>query len=167
MDEADLAAGPAAWETGPGGTPPWPHRDPHLEAGSLDGSRSTLAGTWTTGGRDGHIWEGVTTLLLTTTGRRSGESRTTPLIYGRDGDRYLVVASRGGAPEHPGWYQNLAAHPEIQVQVMADRFKARARTATSAERPALWKTMAAIWPAYDEYQARTAREIPVVIIERT
>ena len=119
-----------------------------------------------TGGRDGHIWEGVPTLLLTTTGRRSGASRSTPLIYGRDGDRYLVVASRGGAPEHPGWYQNLAAHPEIQVQVMADRFKARARTATSAERPALWKTMAAIWPAYDEYQARTAREIPVVIIER-
>ena len=118
------------------------------------------------GGKDGHIWEGVTTLLLTTRGRRSGEPRTTPLIYGRDGDRYLVVASRGGAPEHPGWYQNLAAHPEIQVQVMADRFKARARTATSAERPALWKTMAAIWPAYDEYQARTAREIPVVIIER-
>ena len=118
------------------------------------------------GGKDGHIWEGVTTLLLTTTGRRSGEQRTTPLIYGRDGDRYLVVASRGGAPEHPGWYQNLAAHPEIQVQVMADRFKARTRTATSAERPALWKTMAAIWPAYDEYQARTAREIPVVIIER-
>lgn len=119
-----------------------------------------------TGGRDGHIWEGVPTLLLTTTGRRSGESRTTPLIYGRDGDRYLVVASRGGAPEHPGWYQNLAAHPEIQVQVMADRFKARARTASAAERPGLWKTMAAIWPAYDEYQARTAREIPVVIIER-
>jgi deazaflavin-dependent oxidoreductase (nitroreductase family) len=118
------------------------------------------------GGKDGHIWEGVATLLLTTTGRRSGESQTTPLIYGRDGDRYLVVASRGGAPEHPGWYQNLAAHPEIQVQVMADRFKARARTATPAERPALWKTMAAIWPAYDEYQARTAREIPVVIIER-
>ena len=118
------------------------------------------------GGKDGHIWEGVATLLLTTTGRRSGEPRTTPLIYGRDGDRYLVVGSRGGAPEHPGWYQNLAAHPEIQVQVMADRFKARARTATSAERAALWKTMAAIWPAYDEYQARTSREIPVVIIER-
>ena len=77
-----------------------------------------------------YIWEGATTLLLTTTVRRSGESRTTPLIYGRDGDRYLVVASRGGAPEHPGWYQNLAAHPEIQVQVMADRFRARARTAT-------------------------------------
>jgi deazaflavin-dependent oxidoreductase (nitroreductase family) len=118
------------------------------------------------GGKDGHLWEGVTTLLLTTTGRRSGQPRTTPLIYGKDADRYLVVASRGGAPAHPGWYENLAAKPDIQVQVMADRFKARARTASAAERPALWKKMAAIWPPYDEYQAKTAREIPVVIIER-
>ena len=118
------------------------------------------------GGRDGHIWEGVTTLLLTTTGRRSGQSRTTPLIYGRAGDRYLVVASRGGAPTHPGWYENLVAQPVVQVQVMADRFKARARTATAAEKPALWKTMTAIWPPYDEYQKRTAREIPLVILER-
>ncbi len=119
-----------------------------------------------TGGRDGHIWEGVTTLLLTTTGRRSGQTRTTPLIYGRDGDRYLIVASRGGAPTHPRWYENLVAHPEVQVQVMAERFRARARTATAAERPRLWKTMAAIWPPYDEYQARTTREIPLVILER-
>ena len=119
------------------------------------------------GGKDGHIWEGVTTLLLTTTGRRSGQARTTPLIYGRDGDRYVVVASRGGAPQHPAWYENLAARPEVTVQVMADRFKARARTASAAERPALWKTMAAIWPPYDEYQAKTSRTIPVVILERT
>ena len=118
------------------------------------------------GGQDGHIWEGVPTLLLTTTGRRSGEARTTPLIYGRDGERYLIVASRGGAPSHPAWYDNLSAQPEVQVQVMADRFKARARTASAAERAALWKTMAAIWPPYDEYQARTARQIPVVILER-
>jgi deazaflavin-dependent oxidoreductase (nitroreductase family) len=118
------------------------------------------------GGQDGHIWEGVTTLLLTTTGRRSGEPRTTPLIYGRDGDRYLVVASRGGAPKHPSWYENLVAQPLVKVQVMADRFTARARTATASEKPALWKTMAAIWPPYDEYQARTTREIPLVILER-
>jgi len=118
------------------------------------------------GGKDGHIWEGVTTLLLTTTGRRSGQARTTPLIYGRDGDRYVVVASRGGAPQHPAWYENLAARPEVTVQVMTDRFKARARTASAAERPALWKTMAAIWPPYDEYQAKTSRTIPVVILER-
>src|SRR4029077_11226184 len=128
------------------------------------------------GGRDGQIWEGVSTLVLTATGRgagpgragpppagrRSGEARTTPLIYGRDGDRYVVVASRGGAPQHPAWYENLAAHPEVTVQVMADRFKARARTASAAERPALWKTMAATWPPYDEYQAKTSRTIPVV-----
>src|SRR5215470_6924155 len=106
------------------------------------------------GGKDGHIWEGVTTLLLTTTGRRSGEARTTPLIYGRDGNRYLVVASRGGAPAHPTWYENLTANPDITVQVMADRFKAKARTATAAERPGLWTTMAAIWPPYDDYQQR-------------
>ena len=118
------------------------------------------------GGQDGHLWEGVTTLLLTTTGRRSGQTRTTPLIYGRDGDRYLVVASRGGAPTHPSWYENLAAQPLVEVQVMGDRFKARAHTATAAEKPALWKTMAAIWPPYDEYQARAPREIPVVILER-
>jgi len=120
-----------------------------------------------TDGRDGHDWEGVTTLLLTTTGRRSGQPRTTPLIYGRAGDKYLIVASRGGAPEHPSWYENLVANPVVQVQVMADRFKARARTATPTEKPALWKTMAAIWPPYDEYQQRTTREIPVVILERT
>jgi deazaflavin-dependent oxidoreductase (nitroreductase family) len=119
-----------------------------------------------TDGRDGHDWEGVTTLLLTTTGRRSGQPRTTPLIYGRAGDKYLIVASRGGAPKHPSWYENLVANPVVQVQVMADRFKARARTATPAEKPALWKTMAAIWPPYDEYQQRTTREIPVVILER-
>ncbi len=117
-------------------------------------------------GRDGHIWEGVTTLLLTTTGRRSGQPRTTPLIYGRAGEKYLIVASRGGAPKHPSWYENLAANPLVQVQVMADRFKARARTATPAEKPALWKTMAAIWPPYEEYQQRTQREIPIVILER-
>jgi deazaflavin-dependent oxidoreductase (nitroreductase family) len=118
------------------------------------------------GGQDGHLWEGVTTLLLTTKGRRSGEPRTTPLIYGRDGARHLVVASRGGAPKHPSWYENLVAQPEVQVQVMADRFQARARTATAAEKPAMWKTMAAIWPPYEEYQARTTREIPLVILER-
>ena len=138
---------------GPGGRPPgWQqaHARRYIE----------------TGGQDGHTWEGVTTLLLTTTGRRSGEPRTTPLIYGRAGDRYLVVGSRGGAPKHPDWYENLVAKPEVQVQVMADRFKARARPATAAEKPALWKTMIAIWPPYEEYQKRTAREIPVVIIER-
>ena len=117
-------------------------------------------------GEDGHEWNGVQTLLLTTTGRHSGKSFTTPLIYGQDGDRYLIVASRGGAPHHPNWYLNLDKQPEIEVQVLADRFQARARAASPDEKPALWAIMAAIWPAYDEYQTRTTREIPVVIIER-
>lgn len=120
-----------------------------------------------TNGADGHTWNGVPTLLLTTTGRRSGQSHTTPLIYGKDGDRYLVVGSRGGAPRHAQWYLNLVANPQVQLQVMADRFPARARPAAPEEKPALWKIMTAIWPAYDEYQGKTKRDIPVVIFERT
>jgi deazaflavin-dependent oxidoreductase (nitroreductase family) len=105
-------------------------------------------------------------LLLTTIGRRSGEPRTTPLIYGRSGDDYLVVASKGGWPEPPGWYVNLSEHPEVEVQVLADRFKARARTATPEEKPAMWREMVGHWPDYDDYQRRTDREIPVVVLER-
>ena len=120
-----------------------------------------------TNGEDGHTWEGVTALLLTTTGRRSGKPITKPLIYGRDGDRYLVVGSRGGRPHHPQWYLNLSEGPEVEVQVLADRFPARARTADPNEKARLWAIMTSIWPAYDEYQTRTTREIPVVILERT
>ena len=119
-----------------------------------------------TNGEDGHIWNGVPTLALTTTGRRSGKLHRTMLIYGRDGDRYIVVASKGGADEHPQWYRNLQANPEVQVQVGAERFPARARTATGDERSRLWKLMAEIWPAYNQYQTKTSREIPVVILER-
>ncbi|HEY6029796.1 MAG TPA: nitroreductase family deazaflavin-dependent oxidoreductase [Gaiellaceae bacterium] len=119
-----------------------------------------------TGGEVGHIWNGVPTLLLTTTGRRSGEQRTTPLIYGQDGDRYVVVASKGGAPRHPAWYLNLSAKPDVELQVAAQRFRARARTAAANERERLWKLMAGIWPAYDDYQAKTEREIPLVVLER-
>lgn len=119
-----------------------------------------------TGGAEGHDWQGTTVLILTTTGRRSGESRSTPLIYGRRGEDYVVVASKGGAPQHPGWYLNLTADPEVTVQVRADRFRARARTATAQERPALWAMMTERWPAYDEYQHNTAREIPLVVLER-
>ncbi len=119
-----------------------------------------------TNGEDGHIWNGLPTLLLTTTGRRTGRSITTPLIYGRSGDRYLVVASRGGAPHHPQWYLNLVEHPEVGVQVLADRFQAVARAAAPDDKPALWSIMTSIFPAYDEYQSRTTREIPVVILDR-
>ena len=117
-------------------------------------------------GDDGHIWNGVPTLLLTTTGRKSGRSFTTPLIYGRYGDSYVIVASKGGAPRHPDWYMNLSENPEVGVQVAADRFTARARTASPDEKPEVWATMAEIWPEYDLYQTRTSRVIPVVILER-
>jgi deazaflavin-dependent oxidoreductase (nitroreductase family) len=120
-----------------------------------------------TDGEVGHDWqEGVPVLILTTTGRRSGEPRATPLIYGRSGDDYLVVASHGGAPEPPAWYRNLSEDEDVRVQVRADRFAARARTATRQEKPELWRTMTGIWPSYDEYQGKTDREIPVVVLER-
>jgi deazaflavin-dependent oxidoreductase (nitroreductase family) len=119
-----------------------------------------------TNGAVGHLWRGMPTLLLTTTGRRSGEERVLPLLYGRDGNRYVVVASRGGAPDHPAWYKNLVDDPEVRVQVGSDRFRARARTANRDERPRLWVLMNKVFPTYDQYQAITRREIPVVIIER-
>jgi deazaflavin-dependent oxidoreductase (nitroreductase family) len=119
-----------------------------------------------TDGAEGHEWEGTQTLLLTTTGRKSGEQRTTPLIYAPYGDAYTIVASKGGTDEPPGWYVNLSANPEVEVQVLADRFKAKARTATPEEKAEIWPTMVAEWPPYDEYQGRTSRVIPVVILER-
>lgn len=119
-----------------------------------------------TDGEEGHEWNGTEVLILTTTGRRSGEPRSTPLIYGRHGDDYLVVASKGGAPEDPAWYLNLSQRPEVQVQVLGDRFTARARTATADEKPELWEEMTGRWPAYNEYQTKTSRDIPVVVLER-
>ena len=118
-----------------------------------------------TGGEHGHDWKGTTTLLLTTTGRRSGEPRTTPLIYQPYGDAYLIVASKGGAPEPPGWYLNLQQEPEVEVQVKDRIFRARARTANADEKPDMWRTMTATWPEYDAYQSKTDREIPVVVLE--
>jgi deazaflavin-dependent oxidoreductase (nitroreductase family) len=120
-----------------------------------------------TDGEEGHDWQGTQTLLLTTTGRRSGEPRTMPLIYAPYGDdAYAVVASKGGYDAHPAWYLNLSENPEVEVQVREDVFRARARTATAEEKQEIWRTMVAEWPAYDEYQERTDREIPVVILER-
>ena len=119
-----------------------------------------------TDGEVGHDWEkGAPILILTTKGRKTGEDRKFPLIYQEHEGAYVIVASKGGAPAHPGWYLNLAANPEVQVQVKADKFTARARTAESAERAALWPKMAAVWPDYDEYQKKTDREIPVVVLE--
>jgi deazaflavin-dependent oxidoreductase (nitroreductase family) len=121
-----------------------------------------------TDGAEGHDWlEGAPTLLLTTTGRKSGEPRTMPLIYGHTPDgEVMVVGSKGGWDKPPIWFLNLEANPEVEVQVKADVFKARARVATPEEKPELWRTMVGIWPHYDEYQASTEREIPVVVLER-
>jgi deazaflavin-dependent oxidoreductase (nitroreductase family) len=120
-----------------------------------------------TDGEEGHDWLNTHTLLLTTKGRSSGKARTTPLIYGTSGERYLVVASKGGSRRPPAWYLNLVADPEVEVQVKGQRFSARARDATPQEKPEMWKTMTAEWPAYDDYQRRTTREIPVVVLERS
>ena len=121
----------------------------------------------TTDGADGHLWNGVQCLLLTTTGRTSGAALTLPLIYGRDGERFVIVASRGGAPDHPAWYKNLAAQPRVKLQVAAEKLTATARSAAGEERARLWSLMAKIWPAYEEYRAKTTREIPVVVLERS
>jgi deazaflavin-dependent oxidoreductase (nitroreductase family) len=119
-----------------------------------------------TDGEEGHIWvEGSTVALLTTTGRKSGEERTTPLIYGKHGDNYLLIASQGGKPQHPAWYLNLEADPNAELQVLGDRFKVRARDATPEEKPEMWKQMTEQWPYYDDYQRITEREIPVVVLE--
>jgi proline iminopeptidase len=120
-----------------------------------------------TDGEEGYTWrEGSTILLLTTTGRVSGNESTTPLIFGMDGGNPVIVASKGGAPAHPGWYRNLRKNPEVGVQIKGDRFRARARDAEGEERERLWQLMNGIWRHYDEYQQKTDREIPVVVLER-
>ena len=119
-----------------------------------------------TDGQQGYIWNGVPTLLLTTTGRKSGEPRTIAIIYTPWRDCYVIIASKGGAPAHPKWYLNILDQPEVAVQVKADRFRARARTATSPEREQIWAECIKAWPNYDIYQSRTERQIPVVVLER-
>ena len=124
-------------------------------------------------GADGHMWDSsvagghglVPTLLLTTTGRKSGKSLILPLIYGKIEDGFGIVASKGGAPSHPAWYLNLTAQPDVEVRIAAERFRARARTATGSERSTLWDQMVGIYPPYADYQKRTQREIPVVVLK--
>jgi deazaflavin-dependent oxidoreductase (nitroreductase family) len=126
-----------------------------------------------TDGADGYLWDAslgggkglVPTLLLTTIGRKSGRALTLPLIFGRSGSNYVVVASKGGAPAHPAWYINLQANPEVQVQVKAEKFKARAYTADGAERATLWPMMVDIYGPYTQYQTKTERQIPVVVLK--
>ena len=120
-----------------------------------------------TDGEEGHIWrEGSTIVLLTTKGRKTGLDRTVPLIYDWDGDNPVIVASKGGAPEHPGWFLNLQKHPEAEVQILGDVFPVRARVAEGEERERLWAQMNRMWPHYAEYQEKTDRVIPVVVLER-
>jgi deazaflavin-dependent oxidoreductase (nitroreductase family) len=120
-----------------------------------------------TDGATGYEWNGAPTLLLTTTGRRTGTPRTSALIFARDGDDYLVVASVGGMPTHPAWYLNLEANPQATIQVKADLVDVRARTASPDEKPRLWKIVTDGWPRYDAYQSRTDRVIPVVVLTPT
>jgi len=119
-------------------------------------------------GEKGHDWRGMHTLLLTTRGRKSGKLRRTALIYGQDGNNYLIVASNGGADNHPLWYLNLSETPSVQIQVGADTLDAQARTANAEEKPRLWQIMRKIFPTYDSYvtkAGKAGREIPVVVIE--
>ena len=116
------------------------------------------------GGTKGTTFYGVQSLLLTTRGRRSGQQRRTALYYGQDGDRYLVVASNGGAQSHPSWYLNLTAHPDVTVQVGPEVFAAVASTAEPADKPRLWQIMTGLYPTYDDYQRKARREIPLVIL---
>jgi proline iminopeptidase len=126
------------------------------------------------GGVEGHMYKmtqpgrpelTVPSLLLTTTGRKSGERFIFPLFYGKAGDSYLVIASKGGAPQHPGWYRNILANPDVEVQVGTATMKARARTATGEERARLWEKALEFWPPYADYQNKTDREIPVVVLD--
>lgn len=119
------------------------------------------------GGRlGGKFLGGEPVLLLTTVGRRSGEPRTTPLLYLEDGERLVVVASVGGAPQNPLWYGNLVAEPRVEVEIARKREVRRARTASDEERTALWPRLCAMYPSYQDYQDVTDRRIPVVILER-
>jgi len=117
-----------------------------------------------TNGEVGYLWNGVPTLLITTTGRKTRLARTTPLIFSRDGDDYVVVASKGGAPSHPNWYVNLTDKPDAEIQVLGEHLRVRARTASPEDKARLWRIVTAQWPNYDVYQSRTEREIPVVVL---
>ena len=119
-----------------------------------------------TAGERGYHWRGALILLLTTRGRSSGEPRTTPLIHRTDDGRWVVVASKGGAPRNPAWFENLKADPEAEIEIKDEKIPVRARAADGEERTRLWRKMTEVWPAYDDYQRHTDREIPVVVLER-
>ena len=132
----------------------------------VDGVAKHVRSYLESNGADGGIYHGHHALLITTRGRRSGTLRRTALMYGPDGDRYLLVASNGGSAQHPYWYLNLCADPQVELQVGAEKFRGMARTATAEERPRLWQVMTGVFPTYARYQEGTEREIPVVVVER-
>jgi len=148
--------------------------EPNKSSDLPDWIKDHLSRYLATNGEDGYLWDAslgggtglVPTLLLTTVGRKSGRVLTLPLIFGRSGADYVVVASKGGAPTHPAWYLNLQANPEVKVQVKAEKFTARAHTADAAQRAALWPKMVEIYGPYAQYQAKTDRQIPVVVLQR-
>lgn len=117
-----------------------------------------------TDGKVGHDWNGTSCLVLRMKGRTSGKERKAPLIYGRDGDSYVLIASKGGAPDHPGWYKNLLAHPDVEIQVWDKIIPVTARTGTAEDKKRVWPVMTAQWPDYDSYQEKSEREIPVVLL---
>jgi len=119
-----------------------------------------------TNGEVGYMWNGAPILILTTKGKKSGQPRPQALIYGEDAGKYVIIASYGGAPEHPKWYTNLVADPNVQIQIKGEKFNAKARTAEGAEREKFWNVAAKVWPNYNVYTTRTTRKIPVVILER-
>jgi deazaflavin-dependent oxidoreductase (nitroreductase family) len=150
MTEAKLAPNLPGWMA--------EHANSYLSSGGTDGQMYNIT-------RPGVPEMTVPSLLLTTTGRKSGERFIFPLFCGKDGDGYIVVASKGGALQHPGWYRNLLANPEVEVQVGTAKLKARARTAEGEERARLWEKALEFWPPYADYQRKTEREIPVVVLD--
>jgi deazaflavin-dependent oxidoreductase (nitroreductase family) len=131
-----------------------------------DWNRQTIEAFRANEGKVGGWWEGKPLLLLTTTGARSGQSRTTPTMYLRDGDRLIIFASKGGAPTHPDWYHNLVAHPEVTVEVGPETYEATATVLHGEERDRLYARHAELYPQFDEYQKKTTRKIPVIALER-
>jgi deazaflavin-dependent oxidoreductase (nitroreductase family) len=135
-------------------------------AGMNDWNRQTIEAFRANEGKVGGMWEGRPLLLLTTTGAKSGQRRTTPTMYLRDGDRLLIFASKGGAPTHPAWYHNLVAHPEVTVEVGPETYEANATVLNGEERDRLFARQAELYPQFGEYQTKTTRKIPVIALER-
>ena len=131
-----------------------------------DWNRQTIEAFRANGGKVGGVWEGRPLLLLTTTGAKSGQRRTTPVMYLPDGDRLLVFATKAGAPTNPAWYHNLIAYPEVTVEVGTETYEATATSLTGEERDRLYAKQASLYPQFGEYQARATRKIPVIALER-